>query len=353
MTQSAQPGDQPALSGAPNQVGRATIQDPGAPSTPSSGLPQPPSGYDPNYNPNNEFSQAANAQGASGVANVNAQTVANRADQSNPFGTSEWSQDPTTGQWTQNVSLAGQQQTALGAQQDLQAGRSTAADSLLGSATSSLAKPLDTSGLNPLFSFGAPGQTNQQAQDAEMAQIQPIMDQNSKALDAQLANQGITPGSEAYQNAHDQLARNNNNLTEQAVGAGFAQGNTENTQNINYANAQQQQNTSNLQQQEFLQQEPLNNINALVNGQQVTDPTFGTYGQAGVAAPTPDLTAAQSNYGATLDSQNASAASSASLDQGLFGLGGAFLGSQAGSNLVGSLGSSAGGYLSSLFGLGG
>lgn len=344
MTQQAQTGPQPSVSGAPTSATNAT-----APTTPGAPAPAPVGG--PPADPNGFYS-AANAQGASGVANTNDQTVANRADQTNPFGSSSWTQDPNTGQWTQNVSLAGAQNTALTAQQDLQAGRSTAADSLLPSATSSLSAPLDTSSLNPLFSFGSPGQTNQQAQDAVSGQVQPIIQQNDKALQTQLANQGLAPGSEAYQNAEDQQARNDNNMNLQAVQAGFTQGNTENTQDINYANEQQQQNAGNLQQQEFLQQEPLNNINALTSGQSVQTPTFGSYTTAGVAAPTQDLSAAQSNYGANLDTTNAAAGNTASLDQGLFGLGSAFLGSSAGSGLVSSLGSGAGSYLSQLFGLG-
>lgn len=295
------------------------------------------------------FTQAATNQAAAGQAGVNAQTVANRANQNNPFGSSSWSQDPNTGQWTNNVSLAGAQGDALTAQQNLQAGRSNAANGLLGQATSNLSNPLDTSGFSQLYSFGAPGQTNQQAQDAVMGQLQPQLDQRRKAAEAQLANQGITQGSEAWQNAQDQLGRDENNARLQGVQAGFTQGNAENAQNIAYGNYQQGQNAYQTQQAQMLRNQPLTDINNLTSGQNVTSPTFGQYGQAGVAAAPNYLGAAQSNYNMQLDSSNASQASNASFNNGLFGLGGAFLGSQTGQNWLGS----AGNYLSGLFGYGG
>lgn len=309
----------------------------------------PTPGQPPAYNPTDAFGQAATAQGTANQTNVNQQTAANRADQTNPFGTSAWSQDPNTGKWTQNISLAGAQGDALTAQQNLQAGRSEAASGLLGGATDALSQPLDTSQFHGMYNFGTPGQVNQQAQDAVMGQLQPIMDQKSKALDSQLSNQGLTPGSEAYQNAHDQLARDNNNMTLQGVQAGFAQGNTDFTNNINLGNYQQGQNQQSLQQQEAIRSQPLNDINALTSGQQVTAPTFGAYGQAGVAAAPNYLGAEQSNYNAQLDSSNADAAKQSSLYGGLFGLGSAFLGSAAGQKAIGG----AGDYLSSLFGMGG
>lgn len=302
----------------------------------------------PAYNPTDPFGQAATAQGQASQQNVNQQTDANRADQSNPFGDLSWSQDPNTGQWTQNVSLAGAQGDALTAQQNLQAGRSQAASGLLGDATSNLSQGLDTSNLNPLFKYGAPGQTNQSAQDAVMGQLQPILDRNSKALDSQLANQGITMGSEAWKNAHDQEAQDQNNARLQAVQAGFTQGNTENTQNINYANAQQGQNAQDLTQQQTIRNQPLTDINNLTSGQAVTSPTFGAYGQAGVATAPNYLGASQSQYNALLDTSNADAAKQSSLYGGLFGLGSAFLGSSAGSSAM----NSAGNYISSLFGYG-
>ena len=51
------------------------------------------------------FTQAAQQTADSSQQNVNQQTLNNRANQNNPFGSLNWTQDPTTGQWTQNVNL--------------------------------------------------------------------------------------------------------------------------------------------------------------------------------------------------------------------------------------------------------
>ena len=308
---------------------------------PTSGLPRtqpgpPNTGISPQVQPgqpsNDQFTNAAFTQSQAGTANVNQQTQDNRVNQTNPFGSAQWSKDPSTGQWTQNVSLSGQQGDALQSQQGIQAGRSQAAQGLLGQATTNLSSPIDQSGFTKLFSFGSPGQTNQQAQDAVMGQVQPMIDQQGKALDVQLANQGITPGSEAYRNAHDQQSRGDNNLRLQAVQAGFQQGNTQNTQNINYGRFQEGQNDFQYQRAQNDRNQPLADINSLTQGQNVQAPNY--------------LGAAQSQYNQLLDQNNASAAKQASLYGGLFSLGGAALGSQAGQAAIGK----AGDWLGSYFG---
>ena len=50
-----------------------------------------------------DYTALANQQAAAAKAAAEEQTKANRANQTNPMGSSTWTQDPTTGQWTQNV----------------------------------------------------------------------------------------------------------------------------------------------------------------------------------------------------------------------------------------------------------
>lgn len=344
MTQNAQTGGTPnvGMSG-PQTMTNGTTQVTNQEGAGGQSVTPTPTGGTPSSDP---FTLAAQQQGNSSTQNINDQTVQNRANQVNSNGQLQWSQDPTTGQWTQTTSLNQPLQSALDSQQGITADRSGAASSMLPGAISSASQGLDTSGLNPLFSFGAPGQTNQQAQDAVMGQLQPGLDQSRKAAENQLSNQGITPGSEAWQNAERQLGVNDNNANLQATMAGFQQGNTENSQNIAYSQAQQAQNASNLSQQSTLNNYGLGQVNSLLNGQSVTDPSFGTYSQAGTATPTNYLGAQQSNYNAILDQQNADAAKNSSFDSGLFNLGGAFLGSNTGQSLLGSAGS----FLGGLFG---
>jgi hypothetical protein len=298
------------------------------------------------------FTNAAYTQGQSANANVNQQTIANRANQTNAQGsTLQWSQDPTTGQWTQQVSYApgGPQSTLLG-------GESGAANS----AVSSLSNPIDTSGFTPYFNLGGmqPGGYSQQAQDAVMGQLQPLLDQRRQDMETQLANQGITRGSQAWQQSEDQLARDENNARLQGVQAGFNQGNTEFNQGLGLGYATDAQRASQLQQAQTLRNQPLQDFSNLSSA--AGNPSFGSYGQAGVAQAPNYLGAQQAAYNSVLDQQNLSADQQASLMKGLFGLGGTFLGTTAGQNFLNSAGSAigsaagdAGSYLSNLFGLGG
>lgn len=74
------------------------------------------------------------------------------------------------------------------------------------------------------------------------------------------------------------------------------------------------------------QLQPLNNLNALLTGQQVGQPQFNSFNTAGAAQPINYLGAAQAQYGADLGNYNAQQAASAANMNGLFSLGGSLLG---------------------------
>ena len=57
--------------------------------------------------------------------------------------------------------------------------------------------------------------------NAVLRRLQPIQERQSKQLDTQLANQGIMPGSEAYDIAKQQLAQNQNDQYTSAVIGGM------------------------------------------------------------------------------------------------------------------------------------
>lgn len=61
------------------------------------------------------------------------------------------------------------------------------------------------------------GANVQQVQDALMARLQPSLDQNRAALEQKLANQGLQPGSEAYDRAYDAATRQENDARYGAI----------------------------------------------------------------------------------------------------------------------------------------
>ena len=160
---------------------------------------------------------------------------------------------------------------------------------------------IDTSGL-PAAALN-PGQTGQ---DAIMSRLQPQIDRQRSQLETQLANQGVMPGSEAYNNAMTDQNQRENDLLSQAALYGI------NTQE----NARQQA----LQEKSFLQSQPINLLNSVLNGTQVTNPSL-----SGTPAAGNFMGAANNTYNAQLGQYNAGVAQQNNLLNGLFGIGAAAL----------------------------
>lgn len=209
-----------------------------------------------------------------------------------------------------------------------------------------------------------------------MQRLQPQIDRQNKQLDVQLANQGIMPGSEAYNQAKTQLAQSQNDLMNQAqltglnaqnqfFGQGLQAGQFGNAaqqqmyqnalSNVNQQNTAAQQNFQNqlastqfnnqLAQQAYtnqLAQQAANNAALQANYGQgltayqlplsqlsafrsATAPTYvNPYQQAAVSGA--DLsTAYAQQQAADIARQNAETARQAAMTGGLFSLGGAAL----------------------------
>jgi len=160
---------------------------------------------------------------------------------------------------------------------------------------------------------------------------------NNLGLNSQGFNQAtnlFSLGNAATQN-QNALNMANNTFNNQTMQNQFAQ----QQQQANYQNTLRQQQIAEAQMRQL---QPLNNINALLTGQQVGMPSMPTFNTAGAAQPVNYLGAAQSQYGAELSNYNAQQAAGGALTSGLFGLGGAMLG-----------GAGAAGGFGNLFSLGG
>ncbi len=75
------------------------------------------------------------------------------------------------------------------------------------------------------------------------------------------------------------------------------------------------------QEQAYIQDRPLNLVNALRSGAQVQSPTFQGYAQQGQTQGANYLGAAQSQYQAGMDATNAANAETSGMMSGLFGIG--------------------------------
>ncbi len=218
------------------------------------------------------------------------------------------------------------------------------------------------------------------------SRLDPQWDQRRQSMESDLANRGISMNSEAYTRAMADFDRSRNDAYQQAqmgaiTGGGVEaqrdygmdlglrqqqvnelgqQGNFFNQAGQQAFNQQLQQGQYGLgqQQQAFGQQQAaggqnfnqqlqasqfqnqmrqqqlaeqmqqrgfsLNEINAIISGQQVGMPQFSGYNQAGAAQPVDYMGAAQNQYGAAMNSYNAQQAGLGNLMGGIGGIASAF-----------------------------
>ena len=237
----------------------------------------------------NPYAQAANATTLGNLAGAQQATAANRINQNTPYGSLNYTQsvdqfgNPT---WTANQQLS----------QPLQDLTNTSLQGL----QSSLANPMY--GINP-------GQTYS---DAIMQRLQPQIEQSAKSNTAALANQGIVPGTQAYDNAMRTFQQGQNDLRTSAQIQGMNTG---------------------LQAQQ-LQNQQAANIKSLASPGYVNP-----YSQAAVAGPD-YLGAYSTSNAAQIAAQNAANARTAGTQAGLYGLGSsAIIGAGGIGNLVNGVGS--------------
>jgi hypothetical protein len=255
-----------------------------------------------------DYSAAAQQTAQGNLDAARAATAANRVNQITPYGRLEYAvtgQDPYGNPtWTATQSLAPAQQQLLDYQNRTSLGLGELTDKGLSYVSNMLDNPFDTSAL-PSTGFNP----SQSYQDAYMQRLQPQIQQGREALDVKLANAGIPVGSEAYRRAQLAQSQRENDLLATATTQGFGVG--------------QQARQTALQEQAFLRNEPLNTLNAVRTGSQVTGPQFVNSSQQATTAGPDLLSAAGMQYNAQMGDFNSKVAQQAAFNEGLYGLGGA------------------------------
>jgi hypothetical protein len=258
-----------------------------------------------------DYRGAAIEQAAASKELATGQTWANRPTLNTPWGQMTWQAaagvDPSTGlpitQWTGNVNLTPEQQAALDAQQRIQAGRSGAAETLLGQATGAFGQEFNWAGLP-----AAPGsiQAAQQGAYQTLSQmLQPGRQQQEAGLEAKLANMGLPRGSEAWNREKAKLqsdwAQQDKSMMAQALAEGRAD-----------VGAQAQLRQQAIAEEAQRRGMSLNELNALLTGQQVSMPQMPSFmgASAGQAPNLLGAAQAQGQYGLNAANQNLAAQAS-------------------------------------------
>ena len=291
-----------------------------------------------------DYVGAAYAQGAANVDAARASAKLSNPNVYTPYGSQTVTYNGDVPTVTQ--SLTPTSQKTLDAQQAVQYQLANLGQKGTGIASNVLDKPfnfggpavqtsLDTSGIAKM-----PVNAGTTGQQAIMARLEPSLAKQRVSTETQLINQGLRPGTEAYNNAIQLLGQQENDARQQAVLQGLnldigsnAQGFNQALQGGQFGNVAQQQALAEAIQQ---RQMPLNEISALMSGSQIQNPQFGAYAGANVApAPIANATAQQGAYAA--NAYNQQVAQDNALTSGLFSLGGAALGVPSIGGAVGKL----------------
>lgn len=200
---------------------------------------------------------------------------------------------PGQDQWTQTTSLSPEQQRLYDLSTQAQTTYGEIGNSQLNAVKSALSQPDTTD-------YGA---ARKSALDAQMARLNPLYGQQEEGLRSRLINQGLTEGSEGWNRAFNQFNQGRNDAY---IAADLNAGNTVGQQ---------------ISQTTALRSRPLNEVAALLTGQQVQTPQAYAPTAANVA-PTDVLGAYNQQYQGQLAAYNAANQNSAAATGGLFGLAG-------------------------------
>mgnify|MGYP001057403778 FL=1 len=309
--------------------------------------------------------------------------------------------------WTQTTTLTPDLQAALDNEMALQKGRSGIGVDMLPAAQEAINRPVDYDGAQAwsgapdaaqLQNVGAAPDLQTSIDKTNIPQfdqqyvnniknqtldyMRPDMQAKQEQLDAQLAAQGITPGSEAYNNAQRRLAdqqsrdeynalrlgmdqanamyqnelagnsqRFGQNLAAGEFGnsaltrqndmdirnTGFNNNNAVTNYDQNFRNSAFDNNLRGAQIAEDIQRQqvPLNNINALMNGQQVNMPNIPNFNTMATPQGADYLNAANMTYQGNVNNANIQNAYNSNMLEGMFGFGSSDTGKKALSYFMG------------------
>lgn len=301
-----------------------------------------------------DYGAAAEKQAQSSREVTEQQTWANRPDQVTPFGSQSWSNvpqwDPTTGQylnrWSQTTNLEPNTAEALASQLRLTKSRSQLGEQMTGRLQNDYAQPMDWSNLPEAgSSVSAPeyGDLNEFRNRQENAlygkatsRLDPMWNQREDKLRTQLVNAGANIGDSGYSQAMGDFNRDRTDAYNQATFGAITGGGAEMGTQIG-AGGQiqgQQQGASSYQTQlrqqaiaEEMQRRgaSLNEINAVMSGQQVGMPAMPQFNTAQAAQPIQALQAAQLTGQAALDAYNAKQQATQGMMSGVGGIAGGFM----------------------------
>jgi hypothetical protein len=258
-----------------------------------------------------DYAGAARATSAGSVQASIANNLMAHPNIYTPLGSQTWTQTGTSTipgaegnapvdvpTYAQNINMTPEGQDLYSRQLALSKGLMGLGQGSLDQTTASLSKPQDFQSVQDIAD---------QAYKAQTSRLDPQWAHNQEMQDAQLANQGITRGSEAYDNAAREFGQQKNDAYTQARMAAISTM----PQTFQLGTAERMQ--------------PLTELNAIRSGAQPQMPQFQPTQYSMGAQGANQLGAAQAQTGYNQGLYNSQVGQQNSFMSGLFGLGGAAL----------------------------
>jgi hypothetical protein len=263
----------------------------------------------------------AQAQGAANKETAIAQAGLNYVNQQTPFGSLSYSQignwQDGTPRYSMNQTLAPQQQAIFNEQQQLALGLSRLGNQYAGRIGEATQSPFSLEGLPNAPQ--ADDASRQRIEQSLFDRLNPQLDRQRASLETNLKNQGITLGSEAWQNAMSDLGRQENDLRLATVG----QGGNEMSRLFGLESAARQ---NALNERLLERNQPINEVSALLGTSPgVQQPQFGNVNSPQLQ-PTDIVGPTYASYQGQLAGWQNQQQQQQAMMGGLFGLGSAALG---------------------------
>lgn len=268
---------------------------------------------------------------------LQAQTVANRPTQVNPYGSIEWEQDPDTGAWTQvetwDPEIQGLMDKYLGMQ-------TTQADELAAQGSFSGGPALPTYDPTTGQAYG------RTFTDSLLARVRPQQALDQQAMETKLRLQGLQPGTEAYDRAYQNLLTSQGDVNAQAELQGMLAGQKHAIDMYNTQLGGQQQGYNQSLQNYLLPWQKAAATQGLASG--VPRPDFQGFAASGMGQGTDVMGSAQQQYAQQMQQYNEKAAKKQSKGSSIGAVVGGVAGAFVGMPQVGAaLGGAAGGAIAS------
>jgi len=257
-----------------------------------------------------DYRGAAKETAAGDLEAARTAAAANRVNQVTPYGNLTYSMNPSdtdqwgNAMWTVTQTLSPEQQKLLDYQNQTSMGLGELTGTGLDYVKGMMADPFTTKDL-PSLGIDA-GQTYQ---EAYMERLAPQLQQSREQTAQRLANQGITVGSKAYEEAMRLQGQRENDALLGATTQGFGTGLQARQQGFNEA--------------AYQRNEPLNTLNAVRTGAQVTNPSYVSVPQQATTKGADLLGAATAEGNYNTASANAQQAGQSNMTSGLVTLGAA------------------------------